>query len=203
MSSEKKSFNERFAALKAKIHSRFHPEGVEMEMMRYRDNKIASNFGYFGLIFDASAFCVLYSSIRISSQDDVSVLGITSSGVLCGLDVLINIVSLLFLFLAISRMKAYSKGWGIFAICFGVFQIVRPFFYPLALYNAAKTVTVNNVQVTTRILEAGRFYPILILFILSGLLLILAGILSIRRGTVLRNYLKGVASIEGEKMEVR
>ncbi len=203
MSSEKKSFSERFALLKARIHSRFHPEGVEMEMMRYRDNKVAANFGYFGLIFDAAAFCIFYSSVRISNQDNISILGITSSGFLCGLDILINIVSLLFLFLAVSRMKTYSRGWGIFAICFGLFQIVRPFVYPLALHESIKTQVVNQVKVTTRILESARFYPILVLFILSGICLILAGVLSIRRGTVLRNYLKGVASIEGEKVEVR
>jgi uncharacterized membrane protein len=174
-----------------------------MEMLRYRDNKIAANFGYCALIADAAAFCIFYSSTKISIQDKINILGITSSGFWCGFDVVFNIVSLLFLFLSISRMKAYSKGWGIFAMAFGAFQLFRPFIYPLALFNAIKVTVVDNVSVTARILETTPFVWVTSLFILSGLLLIVAGALSLTRGKILRDYLKTVKPIEDEKAGVK
>lgn len=203
MSEEKKTLQSRFAALKKRVNDRFHPSGVEMEMLRYQDNKIAGNFGYCALIADAAAFCIFYSSTKISIQDKINILGITSSGFWCGFDVIFNIVSLLFLFLSISRMKTYSKGWGIFAMSFGVFQVIRPFIYPMALFNSTKTTIVNNVSSTTRILGTTPFVWITSLFILSGLLLIVAGIFSLTRGKILRDYLKTVKPIEDEKARAK
>lgn len=177
-------------SLIARIKSFFKPEGAQLEMMRYQPNSPSSLAGYLGLAFDAAAFSVFYSSTVISRQDNINIFGITSSGFWCGFDVLLNIVSLLFLFLGISQMKSYSRNWGIFAIAFGVFQFIRPFIYPLAIFNDGKILS-------------GRFAFVVVAFILSGLFLIVAGFLSIYRGRALRAYLKTVKPIENEKMEVR
>jgi hypothetical protein len=135
---------------------------------------------------DAAAFCIIYSTTSISTSDEINVLGITSSGVLAGIDVALNIFMILFLFLAITEMKAYSKGWGIFTITQGIFQVVRPFIYPLAMLK-------------DDILSKGIFTATMILFIASGVCFIIAGVLSILRGKILRDYLATVKPIENER----
>lgn len=164
----------------------FQPEGIEKEMLRYRENGISGTLGYLGLILDAVAFCIIYSTTSISTSDEINVLGITSSGVLAGIDVALNIFMILFLFLAITEMKAYSKGWGIFTITQGIFQVVRPFIYPLAMLK-------------DDILSKGIFTATMILFIASGVCFIIAGVLSILRGKILRDYLATVKPIENER----
>lgn len=177
-------------SLKKRIVSYFHPEGIEKDMLRYRSNSISSNLSYLGIALDACAFCVIYSTTKISKTDNFTLLGINNSGFWAGFDVLLNIVTLLFLFMASSRMKNYSKGWGIFSIALGAFFVVRPFLYPLSLFNSG-------------ILPATPYTWSVILFICSGACLIIAGFLSIYRGAALRKYLKTVKAIENEKVQVK
>jgi hypothetical protein len=179
-----------FRRLRKGIFDYFRPEGIEKDMLRYRDNKISSSLGYLSLLCDSAGFCLIYSSTAISGQDSVSILGIASSGFWAGFDVILNILMLLFLFMAISKMRAYSKGWGVFSITQGIFQIIRPFVYPLALFSDG-------------ILSESIFTAVTILFLVSGILLVIAGLLAIYRGVALRRYLSTVKAIENEKVRMK
>jgi hypothetical protein len=179
-----------FAEEKAKFVSFFAPKGVEKEMMRYSDNGVSSTLGYLGIILLAAGFCFLYSTTTVNGKE-ITIFGLGSNGLWVALDVFLNIVLLLALFLAITAMKAYSKRWGIISIVIGVFMLIRPFFYPLALLQFG-------------ILKQSDFVLVTVFFLISGVSLVLAGVAAIYRGKALRAYLSTVKdSIEGEKGGVR
>jgi hypothetical protein len=177
----KKSFKER-------LHLFFHPEGARLEMLRYRPNGVSYGLTFLGCAAMAASFCLIYSGTVISKSKTFSLFGITSLGFWAAFDVLLNIVLLLFLFLAASQMKTYSRKWGIFALCVAVFECIRPFLYPLALRQAD-------------ILNSGLFVAVVILQIGSGVCFLIAGLVSIYRGQTLQAYLKTVKPIENEKIE--
>lgn len=162
-------------------------KNLQIDMLRYRDNKLATTLGYIGMLCFILAFCFIYSTIKISDSDSINLLGITQSGFLCGLDIFINIIMLLFLFLAINQIKVYSKKWAFATIGLGAFQILRAFLYPLSLLNAG-------------ILDGGLFTVVLILYILCGALLIFSGIVTVLLHNTLENYLKTVKAIENERL---
>lgn len=173
-----------------RIRAYFHPQGIEKDMLRYRVNSASGLFGYLALLLDSAAFCLIYSTTAISASDQINLFGITSSGFWAGFDVFLNIVMLLFLFMAISKMKTYSFGWGVFSITQGAFLVVRPFLYPLALFLGG-------------ILPETFFILSTVFFLAAGVFLILAGFLSIYRGIALRSYLKTVKAIENEKVRIQ
>ena len=177
-------------SIKKKFKDYFKPEGIQQEMLRYRNNGVSSSLGYIGLISLIVAFCFQYSNTKITNKDVINLFGITSNGFLCAFDILVNILLMLFLFMAISRMKVYSSCWGIFSICTGVFEVIRPFIYPIALLRAG--------------LMSGWLYTLyLICSLIAAASFVTAGFLSIYRGAALRNYLKTVDAIEGEKVKIK
>lgn len=179
-----------FAEEKAKLTSFFAPKGVQREMMRYSDNGISSTLGYVGIIFTAAGFCLMYSTTAVTGKEN-TIFGLGSNGLWVAMDVFLNIVLLLSLFLAITAMKAYSKRWGIISIVIGAFTLARPFFYPLSLMQYG-------------ILKESDFIIVMIFFLISGTALVLAGVAAIYRGKALRAYLSTVTdSIEGEKGGIR
>lgn len=160
---------------RSKISSYFKPKGIEIEMLRYRPNKVSYNFDMFGIIFIALGFAVLYSTLKTGSM-------------YCTFDIIYNILVLLFLFMAAEKMKVYSKSWGIFTIGAGIFQAIRIFLFPLAAYNAGS-------------IPGTRYTLIIIYYLISAVFLIIAGFISIYRGITLKRYLKTVTPIENEQIK--
>jgi hypothetical protein len=91
------------------------------------------------------------------------------------------------MFFATIEMKSYSLTLGYASVGIGAFQIVRIFMLPLSLLNVGT-------------MEPPIFTTMLIMYVLSGTFAILAGFLSVYRGTALRKYLKTVKPIENEKV---
>lgn len=172
-----------------KIKSYFLPKGIQLEMLRYRPNKISYMFGLLAAIFLAVGFCCFYSGteIVVNVNKEFNLLGLKNAGICEGIDIVINILSMLFLFLAAIRMEFYSKSLGIASICMGAFAILRVFLLPLSLLTQG---SMNSVIFTL----------VLIFYVLSGACSIIAGFLSIYRGASLRKYLETVKPIENEKV---
>ena len=169
------------------IHTSKEEQNTEIDMLRYRDNKLGTTLGYIAMLCFILAFCILYSTIKVSSNLDVIIFGFNSSGVWVGIDIFINIIYLLFLFLAITELKVYSRVWGYITIGMGAFQIIRLFFYPLAL------------------LQGGSVTPIgftwqAVLYTAAGAFLIFAGIVTVILHEILARYLKTVKAIENERL---
>ncbi len=156
-------------------------------MLRYRPNKLAYMLGLGAAVLLAVGFCCFYSGTELDKISDFNLLGITTPGPILGIDIVINILMMLFMLFSAMEMKNYSLKLGYVSMGIGAFQIVRIFLLPLSL----TTIGCMNGIIFTLITV---FYSI------SGAFSIIAGFLSVYRGTALRNYLKTVAPIENEKV---
>lgn len=171
-----------------KMKNYFNPQGVQLEMLRYRPNKVSYMLGLLAAVFLAIGFCCFYSGTELGAgNDDFSLLGSKAPGPWLGIDIVINILMMLFMLFSAMRMKDYSLQMGYFSIGMGVFQIIRIFLLPLSLMRCG---TMNLII----------FFLILGFYIASGVCSVLGGFLSIYRGTALRKYLETVNPIENEKV---
>lgn len=105
-----------------------------VEMMRYRNNKLAYWLGLGGL-----AFGVLASFVILNSMSPITV-----QVILC---IFLNIFILLSGFLACERAKTYSKKGSIFLGALGVVNILQIFWLPLTIiitYNKWNSITDLN-----------------------------------------------------------
>ena len=102
-----------------------------VEMMRYRNNKLAYWLGLGGLAFGVlAAFIVLNSMAAITVQV-----------ILC---IFLNIFMLLSGFLACERTKTYSRNGSIFLGALGVVNVLQIFWLPLTIivtYNKWNSIT--------------------------------------------------------------
>ena len=105
-----------------------------VEMMRYRNNKLAYWLGLGGL-----AFGVLASFVILNSMSPITV-----QVILC---IFLNIFILLSGFLACERTKTYSRNGSIFLGALGVVNILQIFWLPLTIiitYNKWNSITDLN-----------------------------------------------------------
>ena len=176
---QKKKFSE-------KIKDYFLPKGIQVDRLRYRPNKACYNIGLLSCFFLCLAFACQYSGTGISDQE-ITLLGrTTKAGPRTGIDIVVNILLLLFRLTCGITRKNYSKSGSIGAIIRGVINIIRSFFFPLSLLQA-------------KIRGSGLYTCVLAFYVVAGALLILAGLLTFFRGATLRAYLKTVKPIENEK----
>lgn len=174
-------------SLKFTIKNFFKPEGIQVDMLRYRPNKISFNCAILAIACIAVGFCLFYSNCSIRTDTGFNLFGTTNPGPWVAVDVLLNIVMLIFLFLASVRMQVFSRIFGILSIVFGAFEIIRPFTLYLAMSQAS-------------CLDALIYTIIMILDIVAGGLLIIGGIVSIMRGAILKDYLSKQQAIENERL---
>ena len=176
-----------FSSLKAKIVNFFAPKGIQVEMLRYRPNKISSNFALFAVLLLVLSFCFVYSTCVLLADSSFSILGYKNVGFWTTIDILLNIIFLLFMFSASIQMKNYSRKFGIISIVIGAVLIIRPFIYNLQMF-------------TSGCIKASIFATSLSLMILCGAFFIIAGIICVLRSTILIKYLSTVENYENEKM---
>ena len=175
-------------SFKERVVSFFDPKGIEVEMLRYRPNKASYKMTLAGIVAFALAFAIHYSGTSISgSGGSFSFLGSTNLGFWNFMDILLNILLLLLFLTSAMEMEAYSIKFGVIAIAGGIFQAVRPLLFVLAVFQS------GNMNATI-------FTIVTTLYIVSGVLIILSGILAIIRGKKLREYLKGTAPMQNERI---
>ena len=171
-----------------RIKNYFNPKGIQVEMLRYRPNKGSYFLSLLSIVCFAVAFCCFYSTTDLpTGRESFNLFGSNVAGPWLGIDIVLNIVLMLFMFFATIEMKSYSLILGYASVGIGAFQIVRIFMLPLSLLNVGS-------------MKPAIFTTMLIMYVLSGTFAILAGFLSVYRGTALRKYLKTVKPIENEKV---
>lgn len=173
------------------LHLSDEEKNVQIDMLRYRGNSLATTLGYIALLAQVVAFCTVYSTVSISASYNVTIFGYTNAGVWTGVDIFVNIIFLLFVFLTISRMKVYDRNWGIVSIVIGAFELIRLFLFPLALWNA------NTA--TTTVISSPVFTIQIVCYVMAGALLIVAGALTIWLSNILNKYLNAIKSGEESK----
>ncbi len=173
--------------LSVRAKNYFNPEGIHLEMLRYRPNKTSYMLGLLAAVCLAVGFCSFYSGTELTKIADFNMFGSTMPGPWLGVDIVINILMLLFMLFSAMRMKDYSVQMGGVSIGLGVFQIARIFLLPFSL----------------RIIDcmsAPIFIILAVFYSISGICSIFAGILAIKLGHSLIAYLKTVKPIENEKV---
>ncbi len=173
-----------------------------VEMMRYRDNKLAYSLGLVGL-----ALSVLASFIILNSMAAVSF-----QVILC---IFLNIFILLSGFLACERTKTYSRNASIFLMGLGAVNVLQIFWLPLTIiitYNkwssletiaekssyAEKNVggTISDVDanavhwLTTN--GTARGVLAIVFLVLSTCAFIAAGVIGVMKSNKLNNYLNSL-----------
>ncbi len=185
---ENKKVSSNKPSVKERILNYFFPKGIQLDMLRYRPNKYSYVLGLLSAVLLAVGFCVFYSGTEISTTEKAfSFLGTSNPGPWQGVDIVINILALLFLFLCSAKMESYSRSMGIVSILIGVFSLVRAYLLPLALLVQGS-------------MSLPIFISIVVFYSVSGAFSIIAGFLSIYRGRALMKYLKSVKPIENEKV---
>lgn len=178
---EESKFKSFFLKLKAKIVSYFKPQGVQIEMLRYRNNKVSQSMTLVAMCCVIAAFCTYYGYTYKATTPTWGI----------GIDIIFSILLVLFSFLAMQETKSYSKVWGYIEIGIGIAALIRTFIYPLSIFNE-----INNSG--ERTLDSMRFTVVLILNIIGCFCYVVSGVLSIVRGNVLRKFLSENKAIENE-----
>lgn len=97
----------------------YNVNNLEGEMMRYRTNSLSYKLGMLGILFSILAAFLILNSLTW----DFTVI----------FKILLNIIILLFGFLSIEKVKAYSKEYSYVLIGIGVVCALRIFWGPLTL----------------------------------------------------------------------
>ena len=162
----------------AAIKSYFKPQETQVDMLRYRTHKMGYMLCFLAIICDCVGFAFIYSTI-------------TAVDVFNGLDIIFNILFMLFTFLVAEQVKVYNVKASYAALVLGGLEIGHLFWYPTVLFaagNLSNSVYVLNV----------------ICMITAGASLIIAGIANLFRGTILHNYLNALAQTdESAKLELQ
>lgn len=142
------------------------------EMLRYQNNKQSYWFGMLAVVFSLIYIFVLLNRFK-------------GSGFNIGIFVVIlgNIFLFLGGFLCCEKMKTYDIKWGYVAIVFGAICFVRTFVYPIFVFNG---------NVITNESRKGIAIFLMICMILSAVLYIFAGIITIKKTKILNSYLDSI-----------
>lgn len=147
---------------------------VEISKMRYQANGLAYGLTFVSMLFflwslftsiNYSLFTGLADEIRVKPDFNIA------------LDITISIVLVLAMFLAAEKVKSYSKKWsfGLFAI--SAINIARLFYVPL--------ISLNTNQIPNDI-----FVQIALSHIISAVLTLAAGFISLNKSTKLEKAIK-------------
>jgi hypothetical protein len=119
----------------------------DVEMMRYRNNKLAYLLGLGGMVFSLLACFMGLNTLTATTANTM-------------VAIMINIVVLLGGFLAIERTKNYNTNGCIATIVFGGVSFARIFYYPLLIianFNTFRSLVDGSLSGTLTEEEAKTF----------------------------------------------
>lgn len=130
------------------------------DRMQYQSDKLSYWLCVLGIVFNMVYFVAVYTNRSI--VPDVTI----------GADVIINIIFMMVVFMASEKLKAYSKHWNVYAILAGAVQFFRTLWLP------------NHYKQLEMLIEK-KYTFVIACLIISGSLLILAGINATINGRIL------------------
>ena len=151
---------------------------VRVDRMRYEKNKISSTFAILAIVFNALFFVDVYKS-------DV---GTWYYGIMIGASVVYNLLFMMIAFLISEGSKNYKMPYSVIAMILGGMQFVRLLFYPRMAHGAETQSTGEIVQVMTD----SQFLRVVIFLVISGVCLILSGIIGLVKCTALKKHLEAI-----------
>lgn len=154
------------------------------EILRYTKNSGSFWLCMLALVADVLYFTNAFSPVMGNVSFEI--------GVVIAIDVIINIVFMLFAFLCAEKLKAYQLEWSYVALGMGVAQIIRIFIVPFLSYDSV----VNGETVVNHFISGGLRIQCIVWLILSAASLIGAAYIGYVKSKQLRAYLN---EIEGGK----
>lgn len=160
---------------------------IKDDIQRYRKNKLASSLALLGIVFCCAYFIVLYAQVKNNNYYYKWPIA---------LDVIYNLVFLLFVFLFSEQVKNYDRKMFWFQMALGAMQIVRIFWLPLAGVTETLYPKLAGISYDGRVLGSGAFISMLVFLALSGACVIASGIIGYIRSKSLESFTKKIESGE-------
>lgn len=121
------------------------------ERMQYQSDKLSYWLCILSVVCNAVYFVGLYTNRYVAP--DVNI----------GADILLNIVFMMIVFLSSEKLKTYEKKWNGYIIIVGAVQILRIFWVPMHFHQL-------------EMLMEGKYTLAIVSLVVSGILLLIAGI---------------------------
>ena len=156
---------------------------LHSDIMRYKNNSLSFWLCILAIVFNVAMFLIIYKDINCTPN------------VQLGIDLLINIIIMLAIFLLAEKTKTYNKRSGYFTIGLGAIEILRIFWIPLQYFlNYLSYINAPNHDTYSGTigLETGKFIWCCALLILAGLCLIYAGVECILKNKRLEEHLNNL-----------
>ena len=160
---------------------------IKDDIQRYKKNKFASNLALLGIVFCCAYFIVLYAQVNNGQFYYKWPIAI---------DVIYNLFFLLFVFLFSEQTKNYDRKLFWLQMVFGVMQIVRIFWLPLAGVSETLYPKLADVVYNGKILSSGAFLSMVIFLAGSGACVLASGVIGFIRAKSLENFNKKLESGE-------
>ena len=170
---------------------------IQDDIQRYKKNKFAANLALLGIVFCCAYFVVLYAQVKNGNYYYKWPIAI---------DVIYNLFFLLFVFLFSEQVKNYDRKLFWVQMVFGVMQIVRIFWLPLAGVADTAYTTLTGAVYSEKVLSSGAFISMVVFLAASGACVVASGVVGLIRSKSLENFNKklesGEVSIEATLKEL-
>lgn len=164
---------------------------IQDDIQRYKKNKLGSMLALLGIVFACLYFMFLYAEVNNENFYYKWPLAI---------DVIYNLIFLLFVFLFSEQVKNYDRKMFWVQIAFGAMQFVRIFWLPLAGITETAYIKLSGIDLGSSGYEAvlsGTTFAILVVGLAgSGVCVIASAIIGYIRSKSLENFNKKLESGE-------
>ncbi len=143
---------------------------VKADKMRYQANKLGYGLILLGMMLSVAALFMIITPPTVVPTFSTA------------LEILINILLLLFTFLAAERCKYYQKNWAIMTIIIAAIHALRILWVPTKLLSNGE-------------LRIGQFLFIALFLVLTSILMVFGALITLKRHHILITHLKEI----GEK----
>lgn len=147
----------------------------KVEMLRYQKNSFGFWMCILAIICQTFSFLFMYHCLQFTPKMNT------------GIDIIVSILFLLFVFLASEKLKTYSITWSYITMGIGVANLIRLYTYFFSPYSGEDLV--HNIP-------AHFFWISFVLYFVIAACLIAGGVVTIIKGKQLNAYL---ASLKNEE----
>lgn len=156
---------------------------ISIEKLEYQDNKFSYNLALIVFILDQYYLIIVMNNVSIDYH--------------VGIEIFINLMFYMFLFLGMEKVKMHHLNWSRFFVVLGGMFFLRTLYIPrriMAQANALRELgdelSLNIAQVLEVAAQRAN-----IALIIAGILIIISGLYGMKLSIKLKNYRKQIGSI--------
>lgn len=149
---------------------------VKIEKMRYQENKSSYNLALIAFLINQYYLVTTLNHLQISYH--------------VGIEIAINLVTFMMLFLGMEKVKDHDRRWSEYFMILAVVDLLRVFYMPKMLYGQAialiQTGEEVSIQTGNAIMVAS--YKSGVALVVMAILILISGIIGYRKANALRKY---------------